>query len=373
MSTFAWACWDGGGNLPPSLGIARELRARGHDVRFYGRPEMAPRVRAAGLDATVLETAYAVVDRYDFHPQASVFGYTSSPLVGAELVERIRDEAPDAVVIDAMFAAALEVAPAFGRPAAVMLHTLLYHLTDMWRGNFRMQSDSRVRAGFPPLASVDDLWGSRERLHVNAAAALDGPPTVAWAHVSHGAPVLYREPRMAEPLPEFDSGSDVVLVSFSTVPEQRSVERLQRTLDSLSDLPVLVLACTGGTIDARSLDVPVNAHVLGPSDHDALMARARVVVGHGGHGTTMRALRAGLPMVCIPATGGDQAPISRLVEEWGVGLALDQDAGVDEIRTAVSEILGEPAFATRARQCRAAIPDADGAAAACNALEILIR
>lgn len=45
----------------------------------------------------------------------------------------------------------------------------------------------------------------------------------------------------------------------------------------------------------------------------------------------------------------------------------------DEIRTAVSEILGEPAFATRARQRRAAIPDADGAAAACNALEILIR
>jgi UDP:flavonoid glycosyltransferase YjiC (YdhE family) len=372
MSRLAWACWDGGGNLPPSLGIARELRSRGHDVRFYGRPEMVPRVRAAGLDAVALESAYSVVDRFDFHPQATVFGYTSSPVVGAELTDRIRDDSPDAVVIDAMFAAALEVAPEFGRPAAVMLHTFLYHLVEMWRGNFRMQSESRERAGFPPLASVDRLWGDRERLHVNTAGALDAAPTPDWAHVSHGAPVLYCEARMSAPLPEIPTSRDVILVSYSTVPEQRSVERLQRTLDALADLPAHVLACTGGTIDAASLEVPANADILGPSDHDALMARARVVVGHGGHGTTMRALRAGLPMVCIPATGGDQAPISRLIDEWGVGRALRQDSDRDAIRRAVVDVLESPQFAAEAQQRGAAIRGTDGARAAADAVEELL-
>ena len=48
MSRVLWACWDGGGNLPPSLGIARELEERGHEVSFLGRPDMVGRVEAAG-------------------------------------------------------------------------------------------------------------------------------------------------------------------------------------------------------------------------------------------------------------------------------------------------------------------------------------
>ena len=44
-----WLNWSGGGNLPPSLGIARVLTERGHDVTFAGRPEMVPRVDAAGF------------------------------------------------------------------------------------------------------------------------------------------------------------------------------------------------------------------------------------------------------------------------------------------------------------------------------------
>jgi UDP:flavonoid glycosyltransferase YjiC (YdhE family) len=45
------------------------------------------------------------------------------------------------------------------------------------------------------------------------------------------------------------------------------------------------------------------------ADHEALMRRASLVVGHGGHNATMRALRQGLPIVGIPATGSGQALI----------------------------------------------------------------
>ena len=48
MARIRWLNWSGGGNLPPSLGIARALSERGHDVTFAGRPEMVPRVEAAG-------------------------------------------------------------------------------------------------------------------------------------------------------------------------------------------------------------------------------------------------------------------------------------------------------------------------------------
>ncbi len=36
MTRFAFVTWDGGGNLPPAIGIAQELAARGHSVRFLG-------------------------------------------------------------------------------------------------------------------------------------------------------------------------------------------------------------------------------------------------------------------------------------------------------------------------------------------------
>jgi len=151
MSKIVWACWDGGGNLTPSLGIAAELTRRGHAVHFFGRDEMVGRVEAAKLPATALSQARADLGRYSFHPLPTVFGYTSSPAVGEELVEVVSMEAPDLVVIDAMFTSALNVAGQFGRPATVMLHTFLYRLMHIWRANFTMQSESRQRAGSDAL------------------------------------------------------------------------------------------------------------------------------------------------------------------------------------------------------------------------------
>lgn len=48
---------------------------------------MVRRVEAAGFAATALDQARTDLDRYSFHPMATVFGYTSSPAVGEELVE----------------------------------------------------------------------------------------------------------------------------------------------------------------------------------------------------------------------------------------------------------------------------------------------
>jgi hypothetical protein len=40
---------DGGGNVPPALGLAAELRRRGHDVRFLGHAQQRPVFEAAGF------------------------------------------------------------------------------------------------------------------------------------------------------------------------------------------------------------------------------------------------------------------------------------------------------------------------------------
>ena len=65
---------------------------------------------------------------------------------------------------------------------------------------------------------------------------------------------------------------------------------------------------------------------------------------HGGHGTAMRALRNGVPMVVIPGLAGDQPFVAAAVQEWGVGRALPGDADAAAMRAAAQEVLATPSF-----------------------------
>ena len=374
MARILWACWDGGGNLTPSVGIASALEHRGHEVQFYGRPEMVPRVEAGGLQAMEFAHARTDLERYSFHPLATIFGYTSSPTVGEELVAIVAEQKPDLVIIDAMFSSALNVAPRLASPTMIMLHTFLYRILDGWRANFAMQSQSRERAGFEVLPDLDVLWGQRDLLHVNTLEAFESDPSVSWQNVVHGAPVLASE-RRAVPaeLPwSAEDTTPIVLLSFSTVTEQRSPEMLQSALNALGELPVHVVATTGSIVDPEELSIAENAYVVPFADHDALMDRASLVVGHGGHGTTMRTLRHGLPMVGIPALGADQAPITQLIEEWGVGRCLPTDTDTAHIAAAAEEILANPSFGEEAQRRSLAFGDVDGAQLAADSAETLI-
>ncbi len=49
MANILFVTWDGGGNLPPALGIAAELRDRGEQVRFLGHQQQREAIESAGL------------------------------------------------------------------------------------------------------------------------------------------------------------------------------------------------------------------------------------------------------------------------------------------------------------------------------------
>ena len=48
MSRYLIVTWDGAGNLVPTLGIARTLVERGHDVRMIGHDTIAERCGDVG-------------------------------------------------------------------------------------------------------------------------------------------------------------------------------------------------------------------------------------------------------------------------------------------------------------------------------------
>jgi len=376
MARILWLNWSGGGNLPPSLGIARVLTERGHSVAFAGRPEMVPRVKTAGLRAIEITQAYEQVDRY---PQGSFLTrmscYLTSPAVEAQVQSIVAAEAPDIVLVDAMFPAALAQASGFGRPSAVFVHTFVFRQLEMWRRMFTTLDGMRQQAGFPGLPPLDDLWRPRERIVSTSLGELDAPPMPGWDMVRHAGPVLEDE-KFALPavLPwQADDPTPLVMVSFSTGFEQRNVDKLQRTLDALADFPVHVVATTGGIVAPNELASPRNAVVLDYAAHDPIMQRAALVVTHGGHGTAMRTLRHGVPMVVIPGLAGDQPFVAAAVAEWGCGRALPGDASVDAIRAAAHDVLSTPSFKESAKQRSAALAGVDGGAIAANEVEALLQ
>lgn len=372
MARFLWLNWSGGGNLPPSLGIARALSERGHQVTFAGRPEMVPRVEAAGFRAIEFKQAYAQADRYpQGSPLTKAACYLTSPAMEAEVRSVVAVEAPDMVIIDAMFSAALAGVPSFGLPTAIACHTFVFRQLDRWRQMLERFNGMRRQAGFGTLPALDELWQSADRIIVTAAAVLDAAPEPGWANVCHVGPVLEDE-KVAVPTPLLwaaDDPTPLVLVSFSTGFEQRAPDKFQRCLDALSDLPVHVVATTGGIVEPQELKAPANACVLSYAAHDPILQRAALAVTHGGHGTAMRSLRHGVPMIVIPGLAHDQPCIAETVQEWGVGRALPGDATVEAIRSAAQDVLSIPSYRKRAEARATALANVDGASAAAEEIE----
>lgn len=374
MSKILWLNWSGGGNLPPSLGIARALTERGHDVSFAGRPEMVARVEAAGFRAIEIKSAYAQVDRYPNGPLRNAGCYLTSPACAADVRGIAEIESPDLVLIDAMFPAALSAASELECPTAVVCHTFLFRLLDQWREMLARLNGMRTQAGFDSLPGADELWQAHDRLIVTTLAAFDTAAPAGWDKVRHAGPVLEDE-KVAVPvsLPwADDDATPLALISYSTGFEQRSVDKLQRGLDALADLPLHVVATTGGIVDPDELGTPPNAVVVNYAAHDPILRRAALVVTHGGHGTAMRALRHGVPMIVIPGLAHDQAPNAVTMEQWGVGVALPQDTEVDAIRDAARRILSTPSYRQQAQQRAAVLAGVDGAANAAQEIEALI-
>jgi UDP:flavonoid glycosyltransferase YjiC (YdhE family) len=154
----------------------------------------------------------------------------------------------------------------------------------------------------------------------------------------------------------------LALVSFSTAGIQNSVEKFQRALNALASLPLRVVVTTANTIDAKALEVPANAVVVGYADHEALLPDAALVVTHGGHGTAMRTLKYGVPAIIMPSLAQDQPVIAATFEEWGCGLSLPSDASVDAIQAAAKKVLSTPSFRKNAQARAGALAEAQNGA-----------
>ena len=106
----------------------------------------------------------------------------------------------------------------------------------------------------------------------------------------------YSEPRPpARPLPDWWGGSaaPLVYVTFGTVTGTVGTGVYRAAVEALASLPVRVLMTTAHEVDLGV--VPDHIHVRRWVDQEDVFAEASAVLCHGGSGTTLGALAAGIP------------------------------------------------------------------------------
>ncbi len=115
----------------------------------------------------------------------------------------------------------------------------------------------------------------------------------------------------------------------------------------------------GRKVDVDGLGaLPANACVLPWWPQADVLAHADAMLGHGGFGTTMGALAAGLPQVVMPIFTSDQLSNAEHVAAVGAGIAVPMGPGsVAAAADAVRRLLADPSYAAAARAVAAEIAD----------------
>ncbi|MBA3263796.1 MAG: glycosyltransferase family 1 protein [Thermoleophilaceae bacterium] len=183
----------------------------------------------------------------------------------------------------------------------------------------------------------------------------------------------------ADALPDWWPGDSrpLVYISFGSVTGSMPMAgRLyEGALEAAAELPARVLLTVGRDTDTGALGpAPANVRVEPWVAQADVFRHASLVVSHGGSGTTLGALAAGLPLVVVPLFA-DQPDNARRVAAVGAGIAVwpDPDAAPEPIRSsvdpaalreAVVNVLGEPAYAHGAGRLAAemaSLPPTDSA------------
>jgi MGT family glycosyltransferase len=394
-SRFLFAMWEGGGTVPPELAVASRLVARGHEVTVIGDPSIAEDVKRAGArfvawkeaphrdtrtaESELVRDWAALTPLGAFARARDRHAFRPAHLFAQEVLAAFEARPADVLVVDAMLFGALVGAeatsakvaaivpmtsflPAPGRPPAALglepARGALGRLRDraieaagdalLWRSCLPYLNHARASVGLPPIEHPLDQIRRADRVLVQTSAwfDFDAPDT---GNVRYVGPEL-GDPAWASGAAAVPDREPLVLVAFSTT--YMGQERLlRRIIRAMKGVPARAVVTTGPSLDPKSFDAPPNVEVCASASHAELLRHASLVVTHGGHGTLVRALAAGVPVLVMPM-GRDQSDNAVRAKHIGAGVRVSRHASTFAIRRAITSALADESLHANARHAR---------------------
>ncbi|MDW5598828.1 glycosyltransferase [Conexibacter stalactiti] len=385
LLTFA----GGRGHAGPLLPLARALRAAGHAVAFNGRAtvvaelsdlgEPLPDADDAGSEPIAIAPLLAPdAAREDAVLRDGFAGAVARRRAGSvhALCERWT---PDLIVRDELDFGALVAAEARGLPHATVLVSasgafvrppLVAPPLDALRADYGLAPDPSLTAPARHLVLSPSPPRFRDPafpLPATALAFRSGPGGEPGGAARRGRG---SDDEPAPPWPVAIPGAPTVYATLGTIFNAESGDLFARLLEGLRALPLNVVVTVGRALDPAGFGPqPPHVRIERHLPQARVLTRCDLVVSHGGSGTVVDALAAGLPSLLLPL-GADQLLNAARCEALGVGVALDVvNATPQAIGAAATRLLDDRATAAAARAFALEIGALPGPDACVPALE----
>ena len=141
-----------------------------------------------------------------------------------------------------------------------------------------------------------------------------------------------------------ESGSPPVVFTFGSMIHEAKKDLYHIMLESVNRIGCRAIFITGWDTPPTSLNLPEHVYMTSFLPYHWLFPQVSCVVQSGGAGTVAWALRAGVPILCIPHVY-EQFSLARFVKLSGCGLSIPfQMLSVDQLVTAVTSILADLKF-----------------------------
>jgi UDP:flavonoid glycosyltransferase YjiC (YdhE family) len=355
------SCIPSEGHFRPLLPLARALADRGHDVAFATAAAWEPRVEEAGyplLAAGVsqqearAQLTEAFAEIFALPPESrrpeaftTIFALTHAPQKLSALLAAARSWRPDAIVYDSADLAAPVVAATLGVPSVnhsfgamiplAVLKRAEEGAAPLWRGQ-----------GLEPAPYAGAFGG----LYVDIS-----PPTFAWEQPLGESVRLRPVPLDAGETPPWleELEPPLVYVTMGTVHNDPAL--FPPLLDALDGDVSAVVTVGRGSDPAAFGPMKPRVRIESFVHQGDVLSSCDAVICHGGSGTTLGALAHGVPLVLVPQ-GADQFDNAARCLAAGVAVVIGPDElSADSVRTALRQVLDDPAFAHAARRVAAEI------------------
>jgi UDP:flavonoid glycosyltransferase YjiC (YdhE family) len=345
------------GHVLPLVPLARALLRAGHDVQVAGPGDRGGVVERAGLPFHPLAEAPEAESWPVYESTLDLSHEEANIRVIGEIFARIYTRAALPGVLDAV---------ASWRPHVIVRET--YEFASVLAAERNGIPHVRVGTG---LAAMED-WGlelaaaAEDELDADAIRAslyLTRTPRALEDPAAPEQPHTYRFRDTGPGLAAVAQAEPFVYLSFGSVAGALPFfPRLYRAaIDTLADLDARMLVTIGDAGDPAELGaLPANVRVERWVPQEQVMPHAAAAVGHGGYGSTLAALTAGVPMVVVPLFA-DQPYNARRIAELGAGVALpafrsigaaieDGPAAMAPLGDAVRQVLENPSYRRTARE-----------------------
>lgn len=394
--SYLFVTWEGGGNVPPVLGLAKRLLDRGHRVRILSEPCLQETIQSMGAEFLAFNKHFVRTDRtvdiiqdWNAGPMnlATFDNIIVRPAldVAMETQAALKATPTDVLVADLMMIGSMIAAEALGIPRVALFHMPEYlpgpnrppggfglnpkaGLTGRLRDRFLSSLFQHVTNRFLPrlnavreqfnlvsMSSFMDVYHQADLRLIQTSQAFDLPILPLPANVRYVGPIL-DDPDWSEwdsqSFPVDETKPLVLLSLSSTFQNQR--QTLENAIAAMADLPIHGLVTLGPSMAKERFQGADNVTIASALPHSKILPNASAVVTHAGHGTIMSALAHGLPLVCLPM-GRDQTDNAARIVYHGAGLKLSAKAKPQQIADAIQQVLNDPGFARNARRLRDAI------------------